>query len=117
MGHLEQQEKFEADAPKLIAYQDESSRRFNRAYRRRMKKALKMPFTPSQEFAEAMTEKIKREAPQQAKGDEPVKVRVPRAFEKDEIDDTTTERQVEDVGYLSGRDAGTYGSEVRADSE
>lgn len=80
------------DTPK--AYQDESSRRFNRAYRRQMKKALKMPFTPSQEFADAMTQKIKRE--------EPVKVRIPRAFEKDEINDTAREADTTGVDCVPG---------------
>ncbi len=56
---------------------------FNRAARRRLKKALNMPFTPSAEFTEQYMAKMEKAgAVQRVQAQEPVKVRVQRrAFE------------------------------------
>lgn len=52
----------------------------NRAARRRMKKAIKLSHTPSREEASALILAGYRESPYQIV-DEPVKVRIPRAWE------------------------------------
>lgn len=58
----------------------------NRAERRRLKRALKLPFTPTAEFTAQYLEKMSAE--RNAKAAEPVKVRVPRAWAND---DSTSE--------------------------
>lgn len=61
----------------------------DRATRRRMKKFLGMPFTPSVDFARQYQEKmLEEQAARMAANKEPVKVRVKRrAFADEEVTD------------------------------
>ncbi len=59
----------------------------NRAARRRMKRALKMPFTPSVDFYTKYLEKLEASgAVQRVQQEEPVKHRVTRRAFEDQLD-------------------------------